>query len=182
MALRNTATRYGSLAKTLHWLVFFMLTTLLIVGYYMPDLEKPLKFTVYNIHKLTGITLLGIMLFRLYWTLSNTKLGYPSNLSQCQIRAARSIHFLLYALVIAMPISGWVMSTASGYSPNLFGISLRFPFLSESKAIASFFKDAHFYLAWSILVAVSAHILAALKHHFINKDDILTRMLPFTKR
>lgn len=179
MALRNTSENYGSMAKALHWIAFLMIATLLIVGFIMGDLEKPFRFTVYNIHKLTGLTVLILMLFRVFWTLTNPRLSYPNTIPSWQIMAAKSIHILLYVLAIAMPLSGWIMSTAAGHNPNLFGLALRFPFIAESKALAKFASNTHEIIAWVIIVTVSLHILAALKHYFINKDNILQRMLPF---
>lgn len=178
MGLRNTTETYGSMAKTIHWLIFLMVTTLLIVGFFMGDIEKPLRYTIYNIHKLAGITVLTIMIFRVYWTITNPKLSYSAELPAWQILAARTVHYILYALVILMPLSGWIMSTAAGHNPLLFGTSLTLPFIPESKPLAKFFHKTHTVMAWTIIAMVSLHVLAALKHHFVNKDNVLKRMLP----
>ena len=181
MALRNTTETYGSMAKTLHWLVSLMVTSLLLVGFFMGDLAKPFRFTVYNIHKLVGLSLLLIMIFRVGWTLSNPRLNYPVKLPYWQIRAARGVHMLLYLLVIAMPLSGWIMATAAEHPPDLFGFKFILPFIPASKPLAKSANQIHKTMAWTLIAVLSLHIGAALKHYFVNKDNVLQRMLPFTR-
>ncbi len=114
MALRNTVISYGSMAKFLHWLIFVMVTGMLIAGFTMGSAPGPIKGTIYNLHKLTGITILFIMLFRLTWTITNAKPKMPDKSAKWETLLRNTVHWILYLLLIAMPITGWVMSSAAG--------------------------------------------------------------------
>ena len=180
MAYQNTQGSYGSVAKFLHWLVFFIIVALLIVGTFMGDIgDKALKGQVYNIHKLTGLTLLSLMLVRAAWTLNNPKPKLPLNTKAWERLLEKSGHLFLYFLLFAMPLSGWIMSTAAGYNPHFFHFfSIAAPMIPKSKPLSEFANLTHEVLAWTIVVVVSLHVLAALKHHYVNKDSVLKRMMP----
>jgi len=176
--LRNDEIQYGSVAKWFHWLIAFAVITLLIVGLLMGDFEKPFRFTVYNIHKLVGLTVLTLMIMRIIWTFNNTRPPMPLTTPTWERFAARSVHLLLYVTVLLMPISGWIMSTAAGHSPMLGSLALPMPGVIEDKALAKLTNQIHSTLGWTIIGLVSLHTLAAIKHHFIDKDNVLKRMLP----
>jgi len=182
MALRNSSAQYGSVAKFFHWLVFFFVLGLLIVGSLMGYLgdDSAIKGQVYNIHKLFGLTVLSLMVLRLGWTLMNPKPGLE-NVSAWERVAERWVHGSLYLFLLAMPVSGWVMSTAEGYNPHLFALSMPAPGIVKDEAVGDFFGGVHYYLAWTILIVLSIHLLAALKHHYIDKDNVLRRMMPEKK-
>jgi cytochrome b561 len=178
MSWRNTTIAYGSLAKFLHWLIFFLIIVMLTVGFLMDDIKNDsLRGQVFNLHKLTGITILCLMLFRLVWALINPKPMLPSGTPRWQKMAEHIIHGLIYVALIAMPLSGWIMSAAAGHFPHLFGYSLTLP-VSKDKALSDLMATTHEYLAYFIIFLISLHVLAALYHHFIKKDEILVRMLP----
>lgn len=181
MPFRNTNIQYGSMAKTLHWLIFFLVIGLLCAGFIMQTLQDKtvLKNTVYMIHKSFGLTVLILMVIRIFWAFTNSKPALSPRVPAWQKFAARSLHQVFYIVLIIMPLSGWLMSTAAGHPPSFFTlIKLPMPGVIESKPLAHFAHDIHTLLAWSIIVFVSLHILAALKHHFINKDNTLRSMLP----
>jgi cytochrome b561 len=150
---------------------------MIIYGYFLDDLPKDFKSTGYNIHKLTGLTILTLMLLRLGWALLNPKPVLPFNTPSWQKQGERLVHFLLYITVIAMPVVGWIGSVASGHAPHIASIQLELP-LEQSKAIADTAFFLHDKLAIAIIVLVSIHALAALYHHFIKRDNILRRMMP----
>ena len=181
--IKNTKQQFGSVAKWLHWLTAILIITLLTVGFFMDEIgDKALKGQVYNLHKSFGLTLLLLGLVRITWASMNVKPGYSIKTPMWQQNAAKALHYLLYGLIIAMPISGWIMSTAAGHAPNFFGLMvLPFPGIPESKPLMEFFAEIHEFLAWAIIVSVAVHIAAALKHHFVEKDDVLIRMLPRRK-
>ncbi len=176
--LQNTSSNYGSVAKFFHWLIFFLVFLMLCVGFFMDDIsDKALRSEIVNLHKLTGLTILILMVLRLLWTLVNPKPALPLGTPDWQKSAERTVQFLIYATLIAMPIVGWVMVVAGGHPPHIFDFMLRLP-IAQSKAVRNIGGDIHFYLAWVIILLVSIHILAALYHHFIKKDEVLRRMMP----
>lgn len=179
MPYRNTTTNYGSVTRFFHWLSFILITLLLIVGLSMQYIpSSPLKGFIYNLHKLTGLLLLTVVFFWSIWSATSVKPAFPEEMPWLQRFAARFVHFLLYVLLFAMPFSGWVMSTASGKPPHLFSLSLPLWDIPFDKELSHQFANIHEFLAWCIIVIASMHIIAALSHHFINRDFILRRMLP----
>lgn len=180
MGLKNTTSSYGSVTKWLHWLIFLGILGLLIVGFLMGDIaDKPTRFQVYMLHKSIGLTVLLLGVIRVIWALFNPHPGYTADLPAWQVFAARSMHYILYALVIVMPLSGWIMSVAANHLPSYFGLfDVPFPGVPIDKPVAKLASWYHTTFAWTIVVFVSLHILAALKHHFVNRDNVLKRMLP----
>ena len=179
MALRNTDATYGSAAKWFHWLIFALIAVLLTVGFIMTDLENgPDKFKMYGMHKAFGICVLGLVFLRLVWKLINTSPALPDTLNRLQKMAARGLHWILYGLMFAMPLSGWAMSSAAGFPVSVFGLFTLPNLVSPDKALLEALKEVHETIAYAIIVLVSLHIIAALMHHFHYKDNVLRRMLP----
>lgn len=179
MSLKNTLTSYGSVAKFLHWLIFLLVLGMLIIGFLFDDIQdKALKSQLINYHKLTGITILALMIFRLFWAFLNPKPLLPPGTPRWHYFLERTMHGLLYLVLIAMPLSGWIMSVAGGHFPHFLNYQLTLPFVPESKALGNTMFETHETLAIVIIVLVSLHVLAALYHHFVKKDDILKRMMP----
>ncbi len=175
--LKNTATTYGSVTKFFHWLVFILVTCLLMIGFFMGDIqEKTLRMTVINYHKMIGLFVLLLMLLRMTWAFLNPKPLLP-NTPPWQLIIERIVHVSLYAVLIAMPLCGWIGSVAAGYAPHLFGVYFNLP-IAPSKTVDDIAFTIHNALAIVIIVLVSLHILAALYHHFFKKDNVLLRMMP----
>ncbi len=182
MTLKNTITRYGSIAKFFHWTVAFAVIGLLIVGFIMGNVQdKALKMQIYNVHKLIGLAVLVLMLLRLVWRLINVQPGYPAAVPKWERKAARGVHDLLYLALIVMPLSGWMMSTAAGRPPHLGSWLLAMPGIEVNKELAHYFNTLHGILAWIIPAVLIIHIAAAVKHHWFDKNEVLIRMLPFAK-
>ena len=175
---RNTATGFGLISRVLHGLIATLVIIMLAVGTIMGDLaNKDLKGQIFFLHKSTGLVVLSLGILFIIWSLFNTKPGYPSNMSVLQRKIAKSVHGLLYLLLLAMPFSGWIMSTAAGKSPTFYGLFVvPLPGIPQSKPLASFFAELHEIFAWSLFALICLHVLGALKHHFIDKDNILVRM------
>lgn len=182
MSLKNTVTSYGSIAKFFHWTVAFTVIALLIVGFIMGNVQdKALKMQVYNLHKLIGLAVLVLMLLRLVWRLMNVQPGYPAAVPKWECKAARGVHDLLYLVLIVMPLSGWIMSTAAGHPPHLGSYSLAFPGVEVNKAVSYYCNTLHGILAWIIPAVIAIHVGAAVKHHWFDKNEVLLRMLPWAK-
>lgn len=175
----STAPHYKSGAKWLHWLIALMVFGLLGVGLYMTDLRiSPQKIQLYMTHKSVGLTVLMLMLLRLAYRLKNPAPALPVGIPGWQKTASHISHAALYLLLFAMPISGWLMNSASGFPMKYFGL-VRVPgLIARSQENLALFKAVHFYIAWTLMALIAVHILAALKHHFIDRDTVLRRMLP----
>jgi len=179
MAYKNTPAIYGPISRALHWLVGLAVICMLIVGSLMESIaDKAIRGQVFGLHKSMGITVMGIMIVFALWSLFNRKPKLPKGTPTWEHHLARTVHLLLYALIIAMPLSGWIMSTASNHIPNYFGLfKIPFPGIGQDKALAEFMETSHYILAWSITIILTLHVLGALKHHFIYKNNIVRRML-----
>jgi cytochrome b561 len=182
MAIRSTSERWGSVAKAFHWLMALMLIGLLLVGWWMTDLPNSRdKFEIYALHKSTGLTVLMLVVFRILWRVLDPTPTLPPNTPRWQRLSAKLSHVALYAVMLAMPLSGWLYNSASNFPLKWFDL-IKLPALSgpdrELKALAG---DLHEALAITLVVLLTVHIGAALKHHFIDRDSIVRRMLPFGK-
>lgn len=138
---------------------------------------KNIQPLTYDIHKLMGLTILGLVILRLLWALINPKPVLPAETFPLQKLAERLFHAMLYMFVILMPLAGWIGSVAEGRAPYLGHVSFELP-IDQNKALADAAFNLHGTTAIILIVLISLHTLAALYHHFIRKDDILMRMLP----
>ena len=173
------ATHYTRTAKGLHWLMTLLFFGLLALGFYMHDLPlSPEKLQLYSWHKWAGVTAFLLVWFRLFWRIAHRPPALPASMSKLMQRAAHAGHFLLYGLMIAIPLSGWLMSSAKGFQTVWFGVLPIPDLLSKNKETGDLLQSVHMSLNLLFVAVIAGHIGAALKHHFIDKDDILTRMLP----
>ena len=170
---------YTKTAKALHWLMAALLFGLLGIGFYMHDLPlSPEKLQLYSWHKWAGVTAFLLVGFRLLWRLAHRPPALPSSMPRLMQFAAHAGHLLLYVLMIAIPLSGWLMSSAKGFQTVYFGVLPIPDMLDKNKEIGDLLALVHKSLNLLFVAVLAGHIGAALKHHFIDKDDILTRMLP----
>lgn len=179
MSIYNTKDHYGSISRALHWLIALLVIVMLGFGFFMGDFPKAYKPTVYMLHKSTGLLILFLMSIRLIWTLFNRSPDLPTNIPKWQAISARLAHICLYVILFAMPITGLVMSVAANKLPTFYGLfTVTIPGLQPNKALASLMNSSHEIIAWILLSFVFLHILAVLKHVFIEKDNLLKRMMP----
>ena len=172
-------TRYTNTAKALHWVMAILLFGLLALGFYMHDLPlSPEKLKLYSWHKWAGVTAFLLVLFRLAWRAGHQPPALPDSLPEDLQKAVHAGHFLLYALMIAIPLSGWLMSSAKGFQTVWFGILPIPDLIGKNKEAGDILQNVHVSLNFFFVVVIAGHVGAALKHHFIDRDDILTRMLP----
>jgi cytochrome b561 len=171
--------RYTLTAITLHWLMAAGLVGTFALGFYMADLPlSPAKLQFYSWHKWAGITLLALAVLRLCWRAVHIPPELPGAMPGWQLRASALGHGLLYVLMLATPISGWLMSSSLGFPVVWFGVLPLPDLVSKSKELADILKPLHSVLNYSMAAMVCVHVAAALKHQFIDKDSLLARMWP----
>lgn len=174
--------RYSRVAMGLHWLIGLMIFVSLGVGLYMVDLSlSPTKLRLYSWHKWAGVTIFTLVLVRCLWRLSHAVPPLPDPMPRWQRLVAEGTHYLLYALMIAIPLAGWLMSSAKGFQTVYFGVLPIPDLLAKNKELGETLTLVHRYLNYTMIAIISTHTGAALKHHFVDKDDILRRMWPERK-
>lgn len=182
-AMTDHGRAYGAIAIGLHWLVFALIVANWLLGPYMVDLPlSPQKLKYFSWHKWVGVTVFLLAVFRLTWRVSHPPPPLPVSVPRWQRRAARGLHLLLYVLIFAIPISGWLYSSASGVPTVYLGWVQLPDLVGKDKALAELLKQTHIVLNMLLFAIVCVHVAAALKHHFFDRDDVLARMLPFVKR
>lgn len=172
---------YTTTAKTLHWLIAVLLLGLLGLGFYMQGLPlSPEKLKLYSWHKWAGVTVFLLVLVRLAWRVTHQPPPLPLGMPRVQQWAAHAGHFALYVLMLAIPLSGWLMSSAKGFQTVWFGVLPLPDLVGKDQALGTVLLTVHQVLNLVLIMVVIGHVGAALKHHFVDKDDVLTRMLPRT--
>ncbi|MHB1947229.1 MAG: cytochrome b [Gammaproteobacteria bacterium] len=176
MQIQNSTIRYGLIAILLHWIMAILLIALLILGLYMVGLPVSLeKLKLYGWHKEYGILALILVIIRIVWRLSNITptLAIPL----LEKIAARTVHWAFYGFMFAMPITGWLITSAAGLPVSFFGLFVLPDLVAPNPDLMKSFQEIHEWLGYGLIATIILHASAALKHHFINKDDILKRML-----
>lgn len=179
LQLRNTLERYGSINILFHWVIASIIIFQIIVGLYATELPvSPIKLKLFRLHKEWGFTLLFLTLLRLAWRITNP-LPDLSSLPAWERISARFVHWMFYILLILLPITGWLTSSAAGIPISYFGLFTFPDLVPANESLRTAFATAHEVFAYSFIAFLTLHIAAALKHHFIDKDTILRRMLWF---
>lgn len=179
----HTANSYTRTAIGLHWLVAFGLIGAFALGIYMHELPlSPQKLKLYSWHKWAGVSLFLVILVRLAWRLGHPPPAAPAGMPDWQRKAAEATHLLLYLLMVAVPLSGWLMSSAKGFQTVWFGVLPLPDLLEKNEELGNALQSAHKFLNLTMAGLVIAHLGAALKHHVIDRDDVLARMLPFLRK
>jgi len=174
---------YTGVARSLHWLVGLGMIATFGVGVYMSDLPfSPSKLQIYSWHKWAGVTLFLLSVIRLAWRLTHQPPAAPEGMPAWQHAAAEWTHRILYALMFAIPLSGWLMSSAKGFQTVYFGLIPLPDLVSKNASLAEALGNAHGALNLAMIALVALHAAAALKHHLIDRDDVLVRMLPLLQR
>ncbi len=180
MTLKNTSARFGAVAKFFHWTVALLVIGLLCVGFLMTSLKiSPFVFKLFFLHKSTGITVLALMALRLIWRIYNPPPHSLPNHQPWEKALAKASHWFLYIALFLMPLSGWTMSSAKNFHVSVFNLFTLPDLVAPDPALAEFLEEFHGYLAWGIIIVLGLHIAGALKHHILDKDATLRRMLPF---
>ncbi len=179
MQIKNSATRYGAVAQLLHWSIVVLVVVQFVLANRAEDTESLLqKAKILTTHKSFGMTIFMLAILRLIWRMVNPIPTPIANSKKWQERLASIVHWALYALILVTPLAGWLMSSAKNYTVSWFGL-FSFPnLIVPDEASFKFLKGLHGILAFTILNLAILHILAALKHHLFDKDNVLRRMLP----
>jgi len=180
MTFRNTTRSWGSLSKALHWIIVLLIINQWVIAERAADLPKgPALFAALWWHKSLGITILMLAVLRLVWRWMNPVPDLTAETKPWERVLAKVSHLLLYALIFAMPLTGWMMSSAHSYSVSWFGLLTLPNLVAPDPGLSEQLEDLHG-LLFNVLVAVAVlHVAGALKHHFIDRNDVLRRMLPF---
>ena len=197
--MNHASTGYTKTAKVLHWLIAVGIFVMFGIGWFMADLPKEVPkqnaFDVFdlgiytwqsaeaisprnfyfNLHKSLGVTIFALIIIRVLWRLSHKPPALLASYKEFERKLAKGTHYLLYLLMVALPLSGLIMVIYGKYGVKWFGIDL-FGGL-DSKPVRDAFKEVHEIIGLIILAVLALHILGALKHKFIDKDETLSRML-----
>ncbi len=183
MPLKNTLDRYGTLAQLFHWVIVALIILQYIIIESAQDLPAGIqKLRLFALHKSFGITILALAVLRLLWRWMNPTPRLPDARPRYEHLLAKVSHFALYALILAMPLTGWIMSNAENFPVSYFRLFTLPTLVAPDRELGEAMEETHEIL-FNVLVGVAVvHILAALRHHFWLKDDVLKRMLPFASK
>jgi cytochrome b561 len=172
--------KYGGVAILLHWLIALMIIGTFTLGLVMVDIPglTPTKLKYFSWHKWAGVTILALACIRLLWRLTHAAPPYPAGMPRWQIGAAHLTHFLLYLLIFAVPLSGYFYTLSAGVPVVYLGLFPLPVLIAPHPELKAALKLTHYLLNMTLLALVCLHVLAALKHHFIDRDEVLKRMLP----
>jgi len=184
--IRNTRSAYGIVAITLHWTIATLIIGMLGFGLYMVTLPifEPATYSLYQLHKSIGFVVLALVALRILWKITSITPDLPAEMPGWEKLAAHLGHISLYALMLIMPLPGWLLVSSSPLGlPSVFFNLFEIPhlptpeFLGQKADVSAFFTAVHGWAAYAFIAVILAHVGAALKHYFISKDKVLQRML-----
>ncbi len=183
----TTARRYTRVAIALHWLIAAAILTNLVLGWRMGGAEGASKFALFQLHKSVGITVLALTVLRVAWRLAHKPPAYPATMPRWERVSAKSAHLLFYGLMIVMPLTGWIIVSASLLNiPTLLYGLIPLPHigvvhdlsLASRHTVEEGVATTHMLLAYLFAALIGLHVAAALKHQFLGKDGVLGSMVP----
>ncbi|MEL6433730.1 MAG: YceI family protein [Pseudomonadota bacterium] len=193
MQLNNSTDRYGAVSKTFHWLTALLILAAIPLGIIANDIAAAIKNPdiattsaeiartafLFSIHKTIGVASFVVALARIIWALSQPKPGLLNGDKRVESLAAETVHWLLYGSLVMVPLTGWIHHAATtGFAPIWWPFGQNLPFVPKDEMVAEIFSTLHFLLSWLLIISLLLHIGGALKHHLIEKDATLQRMLP----
>lgn len=191
MPLASSATTYGTVTKSFHWLTALLILANLPLGWFASQIAQDITTTggteaqvaraalLFSIHKTTGVAILAVALVRILWALGQVKPGLLNGDRPIEAWAAETVHWLLYGALVAVPLSGWVDHAATtGFAPIWWPFGQGLPFVPKSAGVAEIAAMLHFVFILVLAGSLAAHVAGALKHHLIDGDATLRRMLP----
>lgn len=175
---RNSLTSYGFVAYLLHWLMAILLLVIFALGVWMTGLGYYDAWYVRgpDLHRSLGVLFFALLVFRIIWRVTNPQPAFEKSLAKWEKFAATLMQYVLYLLMLLIPISGYLISTAKGKAISVFNL-FEVPATLELENKVDLLGQWHEWMAWAIISLAAFHALAALKHHFINKDNSLKKML-----
>lgn len=175
--------RWGPVSQAFHWISVLLLVAIAAIGLTMEDLpNSPDKIRMYALHKSLGLTLLAVVVLRLLWRLTRPVPAEVPGLSPALRRAAGGVHWALYAMMLAMPLSGWVLNSAEGFPLQWFRLFNLPAIAPEGERLAELAASVHENGFWLLVLLSAGHVFAALYHHLFLGDGTLQRMLPGRRR
>ncbi len=169
--------QYGTTAKVLHWLIVALLTVQYLLGWLMPDIHRGMKPGAgMTFHISLGILIFILIVLRLGWRLTHP-VAPESSLPAWQRLSSEAVHWLLYALVLATTVTGWLFASFRGWGVSFFYL-MPMPMLADNAAAGKAIDGLHQAMEWALLVVIGIHVAAALAHIFVYRDRIMQRMLP----
>lgn len=190
MPLNNSASTYGSVTKTFHWLTALLILTNIPIGLIASDLAHEVQIAptetlvnrttfLFSLHKTIGVAMFFVALARIAWAISQPKPGLLNGDKWAEAWAAETVHWLLYGSLVMVPLSGWVHHAAtSGFAPIWWPFGQNLPLVPKSEPLSALAGTLHYILQWVLIGAIGAHVAGALKHHLLDGDATLRRMLP----
>ena len=170
---------YSKASILLHWAIALIVMLMLMLSFFLDEVPKPFQSSAYMLHKSFGLTVLFLMIVRILWIMHKGRPTLPVTVPVWEQRFSRFVQYSFYLLLLAEPLCGWIMSMAGGRIPVYFGLyPMPLP-IESNKALATLMKQSHKTIAWCLITLLILHIAGALKHHFIDKDTVLKRMLPW---
>lgn len=177
MQIKNSSTHFGIVTIVFHWVIALLIIGLLALGLYMVSIPwNAQRLKYYGWHKEYGLLVLFLAILRIIWRIANE--NPELNLPWLEKIAARSMHRAFYLFMFAMPITGWLITSAAGLPASFFGLFTLPDLITPDESNRVLFEWIHKWLGYALIAAICLHVAAALKHHFINKDDILRRIFP----
>ncbi len=185
MTLSNSSTHYGGVTKTFHWLTALLILTLIPLGWYANQLpyetsdELTIKAWYFSLHKTLGVAAFFVALGRIIWAISQSKPGLLNAEKRMESFMAELVHWLLYGALVIVPLSGWIShAAAAGYAPIWWPFGQGLPLVPQSTSVEHFFWAIHWVATKLLILSILLHIAGALKHHVVDRDATLRRMLP----
>jgi cytochrome b561 len=180
--LHNDADSWGAPAKLFHWVMAALILAQITLGLMAANWRmSPTKLNLFVWHKSTGMLILALLALRLAWRLANRAPELPAGMAPWERAGAHLSHFLLYALMIALPVTGWIVSSASNVPFRIFWLIPLPAIVAPDKATADLAALVHGGLFVLLALVLVAHIGAALRHHYVKRDTVLSRMLPWRR-
>lgn len=175
--------RYSGVSLALHWIIAFAILTQVLLITVRDNIDGPMARELLIIHKSVGMSILVLTLARIGWRLAHPAIPLPASTPRWEKLAARATHVLFYVVLIAMPMTGWLAASAGGRDLSWFGV-FDWPLMpiGGGREAAGRFMDLHGIVMKGLYVLIALHVLAALKHQFINRDNVLHRMIPLIPR
>ena len=171
--------RYGTPAIFFHWALALLITVLIGLGWYMMSVEEePGSDWLFRLHISIGITAAALIALRVFWRLGHVPAALPTSLPVWQAQASRYTHKLLYLLLILMPTTGYLGASFSGHGVAYFGVPTP-AWAAKNDSLKEQFFTIHSWIAWVLVAAVAFHVLAALKHLWMDRDGVFQRMWPY---
>ena len=179
MTFRNTTRTWGALSKALHWIIVLLIIVQWVIAERAHELKGAAKVNALGWHKSFGMTVLMLAIIRLVWRWMNPVPALDGVTKNWERALAHVSHFLLYALLFAIPLTGWMLSTAASFRVSWFGLFTWPDLVAPDRDTMNFMRSAHSWLFSGLITVALLHVAGALKHAFVDKNDVLRRMLPF---